>query len=118
MPTWLWIILVNGLILGLIGYIWRGLEGRVRTLEEDKKEGDKERIKDPFLTVKTHDEMCVMERKELHDAIQVQTNTYCAKIAETEERMGLKLTNEILSLKIALQTSQRTVNRANRKRSK
>jgi len=96
MPTWLWIIIINGVVLSLIGYVWRSMEQRVNSIEADAKEEDKELMKNPVMTVSSHQKICDSNMKSVEEMIEKQGNLLCDKIMESETRTALLIENAIL----------------------
>jgi hypothetical protein len=85
MPTWLWIIIVNGVILALIGYIWNNMEGRVKTMERDEKAYTDKLIDHPLLTADIHEKIC-----------DKRTEAIKMIVEDSEKRTGLLIENAIL----------------------
>jgi hypothetical protein len=96
MPTWLWVIIVNGVLLALIGYIWRGLEGRVKDMECSEKDYVKNLIEHPILTVTSHEAVCDKRTHDMQSFVETQTSQLVKQISDVESRTGLLIENAVL----------------------
>lgn len=96
MPTWLWVIIINGVLLALIGYIWRGLEGRVREIESSDKGYVKDLLEHPVLTVTSHEAVCDKRTHDMQSFVETQTSQLGRQMKEVEARTGLLIENAIL----------------------
>ncbi len=71
MPEWLWILIIGGCIMGLVGVIYNSLVGRMGKLECWK---EKNPHINEILTRSDHFELCRNNTKELKDFIKEELN--------------------------------------------
>ena len=67
MQEWLWIILVGGIVMGLIGVVYNSVVGRLGKLESWKESNPSTR---EILTLSKHYELCKGNTKELKEFIK------------------------------------------------
>lgn len=99
MPTWLWVLLANtiaAVLLAFGAYIWRGIEGRIKSMEDDEKKYSNKLIDDPMLSIKVHDVLCGRNTESIKSIFEAMTIRLSDKMDESEKRTSLLIENAIL----------------------
>ena len=99
MPTWLWVLLANtvaAVLLAFGAYIWRNMEGRIKTMEDDEKKYSNKLIDDPMLSIKAHDVLCGRNMEGIKSIIEAMTIRLGDKMDDSEKRTALLIENAIL----------------------
>jgi hypothetical protein len=99
MPTWLLIIIINGVVAVLFAfaaYIWRNLEGRVKGMEIDAKAYTDKLLEHPLLTADAHTAICSKTIGQVKEFVQGQSDHIIKQMADGETRTGLLIENAIL----------------------
>ena len=99
MPTWLLIVLMNGIVailFAFFAYIWRSMEVRIKKMENASDSTTNKLIENPVLTITSHTGLCIKNTMDLKSFVDANTTQIIKQMEETEKRTNLLIENAIL----------------------
>jgi hypothetical protein len=102
MPVWLF-ILIWGVFIALVGYIWHRMDKRVSDVENGRQADMERKIAEPILTEKHHEAICSGVIREItthfEACVDNVTKLLTTQLVSVERNLTLLIENAILKEK-------------------